>query len=240
MNVFSINAVAAAAAIAMSVPASAAVIVSLGNTPTTTWSSTPAIGTPTASSTNYFSVGGTEFEQSITVGASPVQVDKIRFSYGAPKMTATLSLFIWKMGATENPTQPGFVDNRGASLLSSNTYAWDTSAAEIPNGSILTFDLTGTDEITLAANTSYIVALRFNTRSNNAVFGYTTSASGTDATSAYVGGALFYNEAYISGGNAGTDATFAIQAVPEPTAVGATGALAVACLRRRRRNGRYA
>lgn len=204
--------------------AQASVIVTMGNTVTSTWDATPALGTATPTFTSSFSVGGNELEQTITIGTTPLTIDKIEFSYGAPKMTADLSLYIWQMGVSENPTSPGFVDNRAANLLSPNTYAFDTTEAVIPAGSILSFDLTGEDEITLSANTSYVIALRFNNRTNNPTIGYTDAAS--DAASAYVGGALFYNEAYISGGGVGTDSAFAIYVVPEAS----TYALAMACV----------
>ncbi|GHC01632.1 hypothetical protein [Cerasicoccus arenae] len=201
------------------------VLVSLGDTPTTTWSSVPTLGTANANTDGFVSIGGNELEQTITIGSSAITLDKIEFSYGAPKMTADLSLYIWEMGGSEDPTQPGFVDNRINNLLSANSYSFDTTVAGISNGSILSFDLTDSDEITLSANTSYVISLKFNNRTNNASIGYTTAIDGLDASSAYVGGALFYNEGYIDGGNAGTDSAFAIYAtIPEPT----TTVLAVA------------
>ncbi len=228
------------AILAAAIPATRGdVLVTMGDTVASAWDSAPTIGTATPAFDTMFAIGGTQLEQTITVGASPVTIDKIEFAYGAPKMTADLSLYIWEMGESEDPTLPGFVDNRAATLLSTNSYAFDSSAAVIPDGSILSFDLTGSDEITLSANVSYVVCMMFSNRTNNARVGSTTAAS--NATSAYLGGTLFYNEAYISGGGVGSDSAFAIYAVPEPATYALGMAFAAGLLvtmRRRLRRGR--
>ncbi|HAU37323.1 MAG TPA: hypothetical protein DCX07_06350 [Phycisphaerales bacterium] len=209
------------------VSANAGVITTVGASNATSWNATPTLGTATPGASSTQNAGASPVAQTITVGASSLTLDKLAFvvntttNYSA---TMTLSIF-----AVADPLAQGFNKNTANLLPGGGSFTF-ASATSTTNG-ILTLDLTGTDEITLAANTSYVLQMTKVSATSNPAFRYFTATD--NASSAYTGGAFYYNSNYVT--NSGSDAAFAVFAVPEPATVsllvlGGLGAL----LRRKR------
>jgi len=202
----------------------------------------------TSPQTGQFVTGGTTgstgtqtpaITQTFTTGASGFQLDKIQILTGGMAGTPmTLHIFPNPVGGAE---ADGFVNNSFSTSLLGGGAGVSFTVFGAGGTQLLMLDLTGTDQITLAANTKYSIDLRMtgSTASNSFQWIRTTSSE-------YSGGNIYVTSGATGGGGEGErfavaspatrDAMFALYAVPEPSSMALLAFGGVALLNRRRRD----
>jgi hypothetical protein len=206
----------------------------------TSFAGTPTIATTLTPDVNATQTSGGRTLQTFTTGASGFQLDRLAFVVGGGPGTITFN--VYKIQQTGDPwgdqggkESQGFVNRvtpsggstgllgvAGAGL----SYTWFGTASS----DIITLDLTGVDEIALAPNSVYAVALNET--------GDTNFFTRRGASSFYTGGNLYgWNSGtqYFDVAGTKVDAPLAVYAVPEPTGLAMIGVGALAVLSRRRR-----
>jgi len=166
----------------------------------------------------------TSFEQTFTVGSSGFTLGQIAISMDDRISGATIGIELY---AVSDPQASSF-DTSGGDLFSGLSY---TFASGDPGGkATMLFDLTGSDQVTLAANSSYGFRLTATPLTSAGYMDWNRIDDLYSGGTAYGSGSEFD----FSGG--GRDFLLAINAVPEPSMfaliAGCFGFAYVACRRR--------
>lgn len=239
MNRFSIplvfrSALLAIAAFAGAAETQAGVVLSFQNPTPGTFAPSPAVSAPSPAHTASQFAGSNGLQQTFTV-TTAFTLDKIVLSY--LQGTSQVSDHTIEIFSVSDPLATPLTV--GTNLLAGGgtlAFSINRTVATIPERpALLTLDLTGIDEITLAAGT-YALSIKTPTVTTGANLQLGTFNTGSgDADSAYVGGALFSNRALLTSGT--QDLAFALYAVPE-TSVGTCAIVGLSffgCFARRRR-----
>lgn len=183
---------------------------------------------------------GVSLAQTFKTGASGFQLDKIViYSGGKAGGTGTLNIYPAPVGGEDTD---GFVNTSFSTDLLNGGAGLAFTFNGSPGAQYLTLDLTGTDEITLAANQKYAIEIDVTSGS----FSWMRSASGQYPDGNLYQGATELNfngtapangrgERDQVGGTPQRDGGFALYAVPEPSSLAVAGLGGLAALGRRRR-----
>lgn len=198
----------------------------------------PAGGNPTTpAQTNQQVAAGNSLAQTFVTGAG-FQLDRIQILIGgAGGGTIRLNLYPEPVGGADTD---GFVNTSFSTDLFNGGAGLEVTVNPSPNAQLLTFDLTGGDEIFLAAATKYALEVDVLTgqfswqRSNQSEYPNGNLYAG--ATELNFNGTLPANnrgQRNQVGGQPQRDAFFALYAVPEPASMLSLGATSLLFRRRR-------
>lgn len=197
---------------------------SLGNYSVTpnVWAGAPTLyntAVPNTDSTVSNGGAGNAIALTFTTGISGFTLDKFAIVAGGGPSQGLLNLYPNPVGGTE---ADGFVNLGFSTSLLNGGVSIPFTFSGTADETILEFDLTGLDEITLAANTKY--ALDFKPDPAGSGFNFFVRRGGafyTGGGNIYVGAATGSERFDVAGGR--RDAPLALYAVPEPTSAALIG-----------------
>lgn len=207
----------------------------------------PSGGNPqTPAQTGQFVNGGTSLTQTFVTGAAGFQLDRIVIdSGGKAGTTVKLSIFQNPVGGANSD---GFVNTSFSTDLLGAGNGLTGTVFGSGGPQLLTFDFTGSDELTLLPNTKYAFQINSTGDASTSFNWIRSNQDELAAGNLYQGGneqdfagtpgtANGRGARYALGTPAQLDGLFAIYAVsvPEPTAVAALGLGGAAIIKRRRR-----
>jgi hypothetical protein len=183
---------------------------------------------------------GTTLAQTFKTGASGFQLDRIViYSGGKAGGTGTLNIYPAPVGGEDTD---GFVNTSFSTDLLNGGAGLPFTFSGSATAQYITLDLTGTDEITLAASQKYAIEIDV----TSGTFSWMRSTSGQYPDGNLYSGASEFNfngtppangrgERDQVGGTPQRDGGFALYAVPEPSGLAVAGLGGLVTLARRRR-----